>query len=250
MATIVQDLETDTLVCDLCAALYNSSATDPDDTTTIIDFVELADKVEPVVILDGEANQQTAAQIDRRPYISLESKRKYVTVTITLEYTDYQFTEDAIERLRTVFEMYEERAARQSTNMGGVEFDVPKRRPLGDQRPHQRIVVDGLFETDAREFIRDVLPLIRDTSHWTYDPSTVDTHAVTRAIWKRGRPGPAPVPREDAPEVVVQDDGITRHVPLSDKSITDEQIRAYVSDQLPTRRGTRRRGSYPHPLPR
>ena len=83
---------------------------------------------------------------------------------------------------------------------------------------------------------------IRDTSHSNHYMSTVDTHAVTRAIWKRGRPGPAPVPREDAPEVVVQDDGITRHVPLSDKLITDEQIRAYVSDQLPTRRGTRRRG--------
>jgi hypothetical protein len=229
--TLVHDLETDTLVCELCVALYNSAVTDPDDTATITDFVELADEVEPVVVFDGEANQQTAAQIDRRPYVSLESKRKYVTVTITLEYTDYQFTADAIERFQKVFETYEDRASRQSDNKGGVEFEVPERRALGRQRPRQRIVVDGLFEADAREFIGDVLPIVRDTSHWTYDPSTVETQAMKRPIWERGRPGPAPVPREDAPEVVVQDDGVARHVPLSDKSITDKQIRAYVSEQ-------------------
>lgn len=229
--TLVHETETDTLVCELCAVLYNSVATDPDDTVTITDFVALADEVEPVVVLDSAGDQQAGAKIDRRPYVSLKAKQKYVTVTITLEYTDYQFTEDAIERLREVFETYEDRASRQSDNKGGVDFDVPERRPFGRERPRQQIVVDGLFETDAREFIEDILPVVRDTSHWTYDPSTVDQGTMKQILWERGRPGPAPVPREGAPEIVVQDDGITRHVPLADKSITPEQIRAYVSEQ-------------------
>ena len=228
---LVHDRRTDTLVCELCAALYDSTATDPDDSVEFTDYVELADEVEPIVVIDGEPSQQSAARIDRRPYISLQPKRKYVTVTATLSYVDYQFTEHAIGRLRERFESYEARAFTQPENKGGVEFDVPDHRARGDRRPRQRIVVDGLFEADAREFIEEIVPIVRDTSNWRYDPSDVPAQAVRRAIRERGRPGPAPDPREGAPAVTVQDDGVSRHAPLAGKSITDEQIRAYVSDQ-------------------
>lgn len=231
MDTLVHDPRTDTLVCEICAALYDSTATDIDDAVSLTDHVQLADEVEPIVVIDGEASQQPAARIDRRPYISLKTKRKYVTVTLTLRYVDYQFTVDAIGRLRDVFETYEARAFTQSDNKGGVDFEVADHRARRQHRPRQRIVVDGLFEADAREFIDDIIPIVQNTSNWTYDPSDVSARAVQRGIRERGRPGPAPVPREDAPEVIIQDDGVARHVPLSDKSITDEQIRGYVSDQ-------------------
>ncbi|MFT4921263.1 MAG: hypothetical protein ACI8XM_000459 [Haloarculaceae archaeon] len=229
--TLIHDTRTDTLVCEVCAALYNSTATDIDGEEKLTDYAQLADEVEPIVVIDGEASQQTAARIDRRPYISLEAKRKYVTVTITLRYVDYQFTENAIGDLRNVFESYEARAFTQSDNKGGVEFEVTDHRRRRQHRPRQRIVVDGLFESDAHEFIKDVIPVVQTTSNWTYDPSDVSAQAVQRAIRERGRPGPAPVPREDAPAVTGQDDGVARHVSLSDKSISDGQIRAYVSDQ-------------------
>lgn len=229
--TLIHDTRTDTLVCEICAALYNSTATDIDDDVRLTDYVQLADEVEPIVVISDEAGQQSAARIDRRPYISLETKRKYVTVTITLKYVDYQFTENAISDIRDVFENYEARAFTQSDNKGGVEFEVTDSRALRQYRPRQRIVVDGLFESDAVEFIEDVIPVVQDTSNWTYDPSDVSSQAMQRAIRERGRPGPAPVPREDAPAVTIQDAGFARHVSLSDKAITDEQIRAYVSDQ-------------------
>lgn len=229
--TLVHDPRTDTLVCEICAALYNSTATDIDDDVRLTDYIQLADEVEPIVVIGDEASQQSAARIDRRPYISLEAKRKYVTVTITLRYVDYQFTENAISDLRDVFEGYEARAFTQSDNKGGVEFEVIDHRARRQHRPRQRIVVDGLFESDAIEFIEDIIPIVQTTSNWTYDPSDVSAQAMQRAIRERGRPGPAPVPREDAPAVTRQDDGVARHVSLSDKAITDEQIRAYVSDQ-------------------
>jgi len=229
--TLVHDTRTDTLVCEICAALYNSTATDIDDDVRLTDYVQLADEVEPIVVIGDEASQQSSARIDRRPYISLETKRKYVTVTITLKYVDYQFTENAISDLRDVFETYEARAFTQSDNKGGVEFEVTDSRALRQYRPRQRIVVDGLFESDAVEFIEDIIPIVQDTSNWTYDPSDVSSQAMQRAIRERGRPGPAPVPREDAPAVTIQDAGVARHVSLSDKAITDDQIRAYVSEQ-------------------
>lgn len=228
---IVTDGRTDTLVCVVCAALYNSSATDAGDAVTLTDCVRLADAVEPVVVFDGDANQRSAAKIDRRPYVSIDAKRKYVAVTITLKPTHYQFSEDALASLREVFETYEARAARQPDNKGGVEFDVAASTSGRDRRPRQRITVDGLFEDDARAFVEDALPVVRETANWTYDPSTVSDQATRRAIWDHGRPGPAPVPREGAPAVTVQDDGLARHVSLADKSITDAQIRSYVSDQ-------------------
>lgn len=229
--TLVHDRRTDAIVCEICAALYNSSATDVDDSVTITDHVQLADEVEPIVVVDNGSSQQLAARIDRRPYISLEPKRKYVTVSVTLAYVDYQFTEEAIGRLRDIFETYEARVFQQSDNKGGVEFEITGHRLRRERRPRQQIEVSGLFEDDAREFIEEVIPLIRKTTNWTYDPSDVSAQATQRAIRERGRPGPAPVPRDGAPAVTVQDDGPARHVPLTDKSITDTQIRSYVSDQ-------------------
>lgn len=231
VATLVHDRDTGTIVCEVCAALYNSAATDVDAAGAVTDYLQLADEVEPIVVLDGGSIQRSAARIDRRPYISLESKRKYVTVTITLVPVEYQFTEEAIARLRQVFETYEGRAFQQSDNKGGVDFEVGRARSRRRRRPRQRIVVDGLFEADAREFIEEVIPLVQTTANWMYDPEAVPAQATRRAIRDRGRPGPAPVPREGAPDVVVQDDGLARHASLTDKSITDAQIRAYVSDQ-------------------
>ena len=156
--TIVHDLETGTLVCDPvppCTTVPRLIRRYHDNNRLRGTRRRSRTGRHP-----QRRSQPTDSRTNRSSSVHFpESKRKYVTVTITLEYTDYQFTEDAIERLRTVFEMYEERAARQSTNMGSVEFDVPK-RGRWNQRPHQRIVVDGLFEADAREFIRDVLPII------------------------------------------------------------------------------------------
>ena len=229
--TLVHDQYTITIVCKVCAALYNSSATDPGDAIMITDYVHLADEVEPIVVVDNGSSQQSAARIDRRPYISLEPKRKYVTVTVTLTYVGYQFTEAAITHLRDIFETYEGRAFQQSDNKGGVEFDVNGHQSWRERRPRQEIVVSGLFEADAREFIGEILPLVRTTTNWTYDPSDVSAQATRRAIREQGRPGPAPVPREGAPAVTVQSDKLARHVPLTDKSITDTQIRSYVSDQ-------------------
>lgn len=229
--TLVHDTRTDTLVCEICAALYNSTATDIDDDVRLTDYVQLADEVDPIVVIGDEAGQQSAARIDRRPYISLEAKHKYVTVTISLKYVDYQFTDNAISDLLDVFESYEARASTQSDNKGGVEFEVTDSRTLRQYRPRQRIVVDGLFESDAIEFIEDIIPIVQNTSNWTYDTADVSAQAMQRALRERGRPGPAPVPREDAPAVTRQDDGVARHVSLSDKAITNEQIRAYVSDQ-------------------
>lgn len=229
--TLVHDQHIITIVCEVCAALYNSSATDPGDDIRITDYVHLVDEVEPIVVVDNGSGQQSAARIDRRPYISLEPKRKYVTVTVTLTYVGYQFTETAITHLRDIFETYEGHALQQSDNKGGVEFEVNSHQSWRERRPRQGIVVSGLFEADAREFIDEILPLVRTTTNWTYDPSDVSAQATQRAIRKRGQPGPAPVPREDAPAVTVQSDKLARHVPLTDKSITDGQIRSYVSDQ-------------------
>lgn len=229
--TLVHDTRTDTLVCEICAALYNSTATDIDDDVRLTDYVQLADEVDPIVVIGDEGGQQSAARIDRRPYVSLEAKHKYVTVTISLKYVDYQFTDNAISDLLDVFESYEARASTQSDNKGGVEFEVTDSRTLRQYRPRQRIVVDGLFESDAIEFIEDIIPIVQNTSNWTYDTADVSAQAMQRALRERGRPGPAPVPREEAPAVTRQDDGVARHVSLSDKAITNEQIRAYVSDQ-------------------
>ena len=229
--TLVHDTGTDTLVCEICAVLYNSTATDVDDSVALTDYVELTEVVDPIVVIDNGANQQSAAKIDRRPYISLKTKQKYVTVSIKLQYVDYQFSEEAISLLRDVFQTYEDRARSQSDNKGGVEFEVRESSSFQNRRPRQEIAVDGLFEADARDFIEEVIPIVSTTSNWTYDPADVSRQAMRQAIWARGRPGPAPVPREDAPDVVVQEDGLARHAPLSDKSITDAQIRAYVSDQ-------------------
>jgi hypothetical protein len=229
--TLVHDTRTDTLVCEICDALYNSTATDIDDDVRLTDYVQLADEVDPIVVIGDEAGQQSAARIDRRPYVSLEAKHKYVTVTISLKYVDYQFTDNAISDLLDVFESYEARASTQSDNKGGVEFEVTDSRTLRQYRPRQRIVVDGLFESDAIEFIEDIIPIVQNTSNWTYDTADVSAQAMQRALRERGRPGPAPVPREDAPAVTRQDDDVARHVSLSDKAITNEQIRAYVSDQ-------------------
>lgn len=231
VATLVHDRRTDTIVCEVCAALYNSSATDVADSARITDHVQLADEVDPIVVIDTGSSQQLAARIDRRPYISLEPKRKYVTVTVSLTHVDYQFTEEAVARLQDIFETYEARAFQQSDNKGGVEFEVSDHRSRRERRPRQRIVVSGLFENDAREFIEEIIPLVRQTTHWTYDPSDVSALATQRTIRKHGQPGPAPVPRENAPELTIEDDGLARHAPLSDKSITDSQIRRYVSDQ-------------------
>lgn len=230
--TLVHDQHMSTIVCEVCAALYNSSATDPGDAIMITDYVHLADEVEPIVVVDNGSGQQSAARIDRRPYISLKPKRKYVTVTVTLTYVGYQFTEAAITHLREIFETYEGRAFQQSDNKGGVEFEVNRHQSRRESRPRQEIVINGLFEADAREFIDEILPLVRTTTtNWTYDPSDVSAQVTRRAIRKRGRPGPAPVPREGAPAVTVQSDKLARHVPLTDKSVTDAQIRSYVSDQ-------------------
>lgn len=229
--TLVHDRHTDTIVCKICATLYASSATAVDDSVTVTDHVQLADEVEPIVVIDDGSSQQLAARIDRRPYISLKPKRKYVTVLVTIADTDYQFTKAAIDRLRGVFETYEARASQQSDNKGGVEFEVNGQRLHRERRPRQQIEVSGLFEADAREFIEEVIPLVRRTTNWTYDPSEISARATQRAIRERGRPGPAPVPRDGAPEVTVQDDDLARHAPLTDKSITDSQIRSFVSDQ-------------------
>ena len=229
--TLVHDRRTDTIVCEICAALYNSSATDVDDSVTITDHVQLADEVEPIVVVDNGSSQRLAAQIDRRPYISLEPKRKYVTVSVTIAYVDFQFTVEVIDHLRDIFETYEARAFQQPNNKGGVEFEVNGHRLQRERRPRQQIEVSGLFEADAREFIEEAIPPVRRTTNWTYDPSEISAQATQRAIRERGRPGPAPVPRDGAPEVTVQDDDLARHVPLTDKSITDTQIQSYVSDQ-------------------
>lgn len=229
--TFVHETRTDTVVCELCAVLYNSTTTDADDSVALTDYVELAEEVEPIVVIDNGANQQSAAKIDRRPYISLKRKQKYVTVTIRLQYVDYQFSDEAISHLQEIFQTYEDRAHSQADNKGGVEFAVRESSSFQNRRARQEIEVDGLFEADAREFIEEVIPIVSTTSNWAYDPSDVSAQAIRQTVWARGRPGPAPVPREGAPAVVVQDDGLARHAPLSDKSITDSQIRAYVSDQ-------------------
>jgi len=231
VTTLVHDHRTDTIICEVCAALYNSSATDIAASARITDHVQLADEVEPIVVIDTGANQRSAAQIDRRPYISLKLKRKYVTVTVTLTHVNYQFTDEAISRLQDIFGTYESRAFQQSDNKGGVEFEISDPQSWRECRPRQQIVVDGLFEDHAREFIEEIIPLVRQTTNWMYDPADVSAQATRQTIRERGRPGPAPVPRENATELNLQDDGLARHAPLSDKSITDSQIRRYVSDQ-------------------
>lgn len=186
--TLVHDQHMSTIVCEVCAALYNSSATDPGDAIMITDYVHLADEVEPIVVVDNGSGQQSAARIDRRPYISLKPKRKYVTVTVTLTYVGYQFTEAAITHLREIFETYEGRAFQQSDNKGGVEFEVNRHQSRRESRPRQEIVINGLFEADAREFIDEILPLVRTTTtNWTYDPSDVSAQVTRRAIRKRGQ---------------------------------------------------------------
>ena len=231
MDALVHDRHTDTIVCEICAALYNSAATDVGDLVSVTDHVRLADEVEPIVVIDSGPSQRLAARIDRRPYISLKPKRKYVAVSVTIADTDYQLTTAAIDRLRGIFETYEARAFQQPDNRGGVEFEVTGHRSHRERRPRQQIEVSGLYEADAREFIEEIIPLVRRTTNWTYDPSGISERATQRVIQEHGRPGPAPVPREGAPEVTVQDDDLARHVPLTDKSITDTQITSSVSDQ-------------------
>lgn len=231
VANLLHSPTMDAVVCEVCAALYNAPISDGEVPAEPDDEPPHADDVEPIVVIDDDANQKLAAQIDRRPYITLKSKRKYVTVTVTLGPVDYQFTDRAIAHLQQLFANYETRAMRQSDNKGGVEFEVDRNRYRRDSRPRQQIVVDGLFKDDARAFIEEVIPIVRDTTNWARDFEDASDSADQLAKLRGGQPGPATVPREGAPDLVVQEDGLARHAPLADKSISDPQIRAYVFDQ-------------------
>lgn len=193
-------------------------------TMSTTDSNRAADEVEPVVVIDDGTHQKSAARIDRRPYIFLDRKQKYVVVKATLSTVDYRFTDEAIESFRTLNRTYHERARRQSDNKGGVDFTVTSGF-TGRARPQERVEFDGLFETDAKDLIAELIPLVSDTANWTRDDES-DWSSTPR-----GAEDDTAIPRDGAPDVERQDDGLARHAPLDDKSISHGQITAYVSTQ-------------------
>lgn len=191
---------------------------------TLTEDKGLANTVEPVVVIDEGTHQKAAARIDRRPYIWLDRKQKYVVVKATIETVDFGFTDEAIESFRTLNGNYHERARRQSDNKGGADFTVTTGF-TGRSRPQERVEFDGLFEADARDLITELIDQVRETANWTREDERGGP--MTRMGPERDRT----IPREGAPAVERQDDGLARHAPLDEKSISRSQIRAYVSPQ-------------------
>jgi hypothetical protein len=188
------------------------------------DGKQVADEVVPVVDLGGGTHQKSAARIDRRPHIFLDHKQKYVVVKATLSTVDYRFTDDAVKSFRTLNRKYHERARNQPDNKGGVDLTMTSGFS-GRTRSHQRVEFDGLFETDAHDLIEELIPLVSDPTNWTRDDESVNSRMLTGIGDERA------IPRPGAPDLERQDDGLARHVPLADKSISYGQITAYVSTQ-------------------
>lgn len=140
------------------------------------------------------------------------------------ETIEYGFTDEAIESFKTLNRNYHERARRQPDNKGGVDFTVTKGF-TGRSRPQERVEFDGLFEADARDLIAELIDPVSETANWTREDERGGP------MTRMGHAGDRPIPREGAPAVERQDDGLARHAPLEGKSISRSQIRGYVSPQ-------------------
>lgn len=177
--------------------------------------------IAPIITANSNTEQKTAAQIDRRPLITINERRKYANITLSAEPTGYQLTHSAVRELESIVESARQYANQDlGTQRETITAEIAPGESASRNHPLQRITVRDIVIEAGYKIMQEWEELFKQDALLARHSTSFQDSADNPPVPRQKAPDPAPASSKEAP---------VKHAPLADKQPDMEAASKYTS---------------------